>query len=111
MLVTTCLPSTSVVVEPYDTITYEGLTINRYEHVDGWGPGGTLYGWMADPWNSSANELCQLNPSPEDALEYACPSACQQSSQRVAKKRVRRSIGKMSDEEWQKVPSRVPGAR
>lgn len=90
--------------EEHPTVTYEGVEVTRYTHVDGEGGGRALAGSLSDPFNSSSNTLCSRADDAPDATR--CPEQCSvtgSARERVGTKRVRRAIGQLSDDEWGRV--------
>ena len=82
-------------------IMWEGVNVTRYTHVDGQGGGRTLLGSWSDPFNSTSNTLCSSSSSAP--AWQRCPAQCSASTARVSKKRVRKAVGTMPEDEWQRV--------
>ena len=80
------------------TATWNAMQVKTYEHVDGVAGGRTLLGEWSNPFNTSYNILCILG-----GVDASCPTQCSNTTGRVSKKRVRKSLAKMPEHEWQKV--------
>ena len=85
------------------TATLNGVEVRTYEHASSTRVPGAQPGSQSDPWDPELSGITLCDGSSSGGAQ-GCPAQCAAPrTERVAKRRVRKAIGQMSDAEWGKV--------